>query len=130
MRPPRVISNLIPPELEGRITLTAHDFFTQTITADIYYCRWIFHNWSDVYAIKILKNLVPALKLGAKILINDGILPEPGTIGVIEEKSIRQVVAKGTEFNVAHGFKTMDLLQFVTKPEKSHMWLNEAIWMP
>jgi hypothetical protein len=90
MRPPNVVGNLTPPELEGRVTLTTHDFFTpQPITADIYYFRWIFHNCSDVYAIKILQNLVPALKPGAKILINDGILPEPGTIGVMEEKSIR-----------------------------------------
>jgi hypothetical protein len=90
MRPPHVVGDLIPPELEGRVTLTTHDFFTpQRVTADIYYFRWIFHNWSDVYAIKILQNLVPALKPGAKILINDGILPEPGTVGVMEEKSIR-----------------------------------------
>jgi hypothetical protein len=76
MRLPHVVGNLIPPELEGRVTLTTHDFFTpQPITADIYYFRWISHNWSNVYAIKILQNLVSALKPGAKILINDGILP-------------------------------------------------------
>jgi hypothetical protein len=158
MRPPHVVGNLIPPELEGRVTLTTHDFFTpQPITADIYYFRWIFHNWSDVYAIKILQNLVPALKPGAKILINDGILPEPGTVSIMEEKSIRYVITKKTEFDVTDHPRTMDLLQFVTingrerevedwkdlfkraderfhflqawKPEKSHMWLIEAIWM-
>jgi hypothetical protein len=40
MRPPHVIGNLIPPELEGRATLTTHDFFTpKPVTADIYYFR-------------------------------------------------------------------------------------------
>jgi len=63
------------------------------VEAEVYYFRWIFHNWSDVYAIKILQNLVPALKPGAIILLNDGVLPEPGTVGGIEERSIRQVCA-------------------------------------
>lgn len=90
MRPPHVIGTLVTPELELRVCLTTHDFFTpQTVTADVYYFRWIFHNWSDAYAIKILQNLVPALKPGARVLINDGILPEPGTVGGMEEKSIR-----------------------------------------
>jgi hypothetical protein len=90
MRPPNVIGTLVPPGLESRVILTTHDFFTpQPVGADLYYFRWIFHNWSDVYAIKILQNLVPALRPGAKVLINDGVLPEPGTVGGMEEKSIR-----------------------------------------
>ncbi len=90
MRPPHVINSLVPPELQSRVSLTTHDFFTsQTVPADVYYFRWVFHNWSDAYAIKILQNLVPALKPGARILINDGVLPEPGTVGGMEEKSIR-----------------------------------------
>jgi hypothetical protein len=90
MRPPHVVGNLVPPELKSRVTLTTHDFFTpQPVTADVYYFRWIFHNWADAYAIKILQSLIPALKPGAKVLLNDGVLPEPGTVSGIEEKSIR-----------------------------------------
>jgi hypothetical protein len=90
MRPPNVTGHLVTPELGKRVSLTIHDFFTpQTVSADLYYFRWIFHNWSDAYAVKILQNLVPALKPGARVLINDGILPEPGSVEGMEEKSIR-----------------------------------------
>jgi hypothetical protein len=68
---------LISPKLEDRVPLTAHDFFDpQTVSAGGYLFRWIFHNWGDADAVKILQALVSALKLGVRILINDGILPE------------------------------------------------------
>ena len=71
----------------------SHDFFTiQPVKdADVYLFRWIFHNWSDGYCIKILRNLVPALKNGAMIVINDNVLPEPGTMGLWQEERLRYV---------------------------------------
>lgn len=81
----------IPPDLEGRIKLMPHDFLTeQSIKgADVYLFRWILHNWSDLYCIRILRNLIPALKRGAMILVNDNVLPEPGTLGQWQEERIR-----------------------------------------
>ncbi|KAI8630531.1 hypothetical protein F5Y19DRAFT_474315 [Xylariaceae sp. FL1651] len=46
-----------------------------TVKADAYFFRSTFHNWVDKHCIKILRNLVPALKLGAKIIIDERILP-------------------------------------------------------
>lgn len=95
MRPPHVVGDIVPSDLVDRISLTTHDFFTpQTVSADLFYFRWIFHNWSDAYALKILQNLVPAMKPGARVLINDGILPTLGTVGGIEGKSIRYVILR------------------------------------
>ncbi|KAI1123316.1 S-adenosyl-L-methionine-dependent methyltransferase [Nemania abortiva] len=66
----------LPADLRDRVTFMAHDFFTpQPVSADVYYFRSIFHNWADKYCIKILQNLVPALKLGARIIIHERILP-------------------------------------------------------
>lgn len=48
------------------------------VGADVYFFRWIFHNWSDKYCVKILKNLIPALKEGSKIVVSDAVLPVPG----------------------------------------------------
>lgn len=109
MRPPHVTGTLVAPELESRVTLTTYDFFTpQPVRADVYYFRWLFHNLLDAYAIKILQNLVPTLNPGARVLINDDILPEPGTVGAMEEKS-------GEDRDVCSPkCRTMDLLQFVT----------------
>ncbi|EXJ91409.1 hypothetical protein A1O1_04521 [Capronia coronata CBS 617.96] len=61
---------LLPSELQGRLSFMEHDFFDlQPVKgADIYFMRYILHNWSDKYAARILENIVPALKDGARIV--------------------------------------------------------------
>jgi len=54
--------------------------------ADVYFFRLIFHDWPDEQCIQILRNLVPALKSGARILICDQLIPEPGTVPTRLEK--------------------------------------------
>ena len=90
MRTPDILGS-VPLALQSRVLLTTHDFFTpQPVKdADVYFFRHIIHNWPDLYCIKILRNLVPALKNGARVLINDGVAPEPGTMNVFEDKLIR-----------------------------------------
>jgi hypothetical protein len=68
-----------------------HDFFTPQVVkdADVYLYRWIFHNWGDDQSVEILRAAIPALKPGAKVLINDGCLPAPGTGHWHEEKASR-----------------------------------------
>lgn len=69
----------------------AHDFLTEQPVhgADVYFFRWILHNWSDKYCVKILKNLIPALKPGAKVVINDNVLPQPGVLSQWQEERLR-----------------------------------------
>jgi hypothetical protein len=58
----------------------AHDFFEpQTVVADIYLLRWILHNWSDKHCVRILRALTPALKPGARIVINEDVRPSFGS---------------------------------------------------
>ena len=38
---------------------------------------------------KILQKLIPALKPGARIVINDSLVPEPGTLPLLAEKEAR-----------------------------------------
>ncbi|KAI0431613.1 S-adenosyl-L-methionine-dependent methyltransferase [Xylaria sp. FL1042] len=68
----------IPEELEGRLNFAAYNFLTETMSleADAYLFRHIFHDWSDQYAVKILKNLAPALKAGTRVWISEVVLPE------------------------------------------------------
>ncbi|KAJ4361107.1 uncharacterized protein N0V89_001676 [Didymosphaeria variabile] len=62
--------DVLPAELKGRVKFMGHDFFTpQKATGDVYLFRWIFHNWSDKYCQDILRNLIPALKHGARVLL-------------------------------------------------------------
>lgn len=71
----------MPDELKPRISFQAQDILRpQTLPdADVYLLRSILHDWSDKYAVIILKNLVPALKNGARVLIADFIMPETST---------------------------------------------------
>ncbi|KAG9243416.1 S-adenosyl-L-methionine-dependent methyltransferase [Calycina marina] len=78
-------------DIADRIAFQAHDFHTEQPVkgADIYFFRWILHNHSDTYALNMLRQLIPALKKGARVVINDHCLPEPGQESLWDEKIIR-----------------------------------------
>lgn len=96
---PAVLENLtfqIPEELKGRVELMAYDFFETQNTdklkdVDAVLMRYIFHNWSDEYCVRILRNLKGVLKKGARIVVQDHLLPEPGSLGLLKENSIRSM---------------------------------------
>jgi len=83
----------VPEDLRGRIRFTVHDFFTSQPVhgADVYFFRLIFHNWSDKYCGMIIQGLIPALKPGARIIIQDMLMPVPGTVPLWREKELRYV---------------------------------------
>jgi hypothetical protein len=62
---------LLESGLENRVSFMAHDFFDEQPVkgADVYFLRYILHNWSDKYAQRILKSVIPAMKDGSKIVI-------------------------------------------------------------
>lgn len=79
----------ISAEVTERIEFMPHDFFMeQPVKADVYLFRNIFHNWSDAHVIKILKATIPALRPGAHVLVNDVLLPEPGTLSWFKERHV------------------------------------------
>lgn len=82
---------LAPNGLEDRVQFSAHDFLApQTIKdADVYFMRSILHDWSDKYALKIISNLIPALRDGAKVIVNEVCLPEPNTIPAYHDQLLR-----------------------------------------
>lgn len=80
----------LPPDLKERVLFQTHDFFTpQPVQADVYFLRFILHDYSDTHATLILKNLLPAFKPNSKLLVMDGVLPEPGTMPRSQERQIR-----------------------------------------
>ena len=69
----------LPAKVKNQVSFQPHNFFTpQPTKADVYFLRHILHDYSDTYAIKILKNLVPALVPGNRLVLSEIVLPPPG----------------------------------------------------
>jgi hypothetical protein len=62
MRRPETIGT-VPENLKDRVSLTTHDFFTpQTVVAEIYFFRWIFHGFSEKILYQDLASTHPGIK--------------------------------------------------------------------
>ncbi|KAI0972042.1 S-adenosyl-L-methionine-dependent methyltransferase [Xylaria arbuscula] len=105
-----------PTNLTDRVKFMTHDFFTEqpVIGADVYFFRWIFHNWSDKYSIDILRKHIPALKKGAKIVINDNILPQPGVLSRWQEDRLRSMDLTMTEIQNSYEREVDDWARLFT----------------
>ncbi|KAI4169812.1 MAG: hypothetical protein LQ343_005461 [Gyalolechia ehrenbergii] len=81
----------LPANLQGQISFQSHDFFDpQPVKdADVYLLRLVLHDWSDKYAVMIIQALIPALKPGAKVIVNDRVLPAPGKVHYLLEREGR-----------------------------------------
>ena len=71
----------------------AYNFFAPQplVAADAYLFRWVFHDWPDHYVVRILRAQVPALRKGARILVNESLSPHPGSLPLSLERTIRYV---------------------------------------
>ncbi|KAE8382378.1 S-adenosyl-L-methionine-dependent methyltransferase [Aspergillus bertholletiae] len=143
---PETIANWttrVPVALQDRVTCMAHDFLTPQPVhgADIYLLRWILHDWSDKYCVKILRNLTPALKKGARVIVNDVCIPEPGELGPKADRDLRFMDIAMKAFNNARErdaetwrelFKEADerfRVVGITVPAGARMAIIEADWM-
>lgn len=120
----------------------AHDFLKEqpVRNADVYFFRFVFHNWSDKYCIQILRNHIPELKKGARIVINDYVLPEPGTLPSHWEEKLRSMDLTMMEMQNSKERELDDwakLLEEADKrfdftggkqPKGSNLWILEAEW--
>ncbi|KAF2683382.1 putative Sterigmatocystin 8-O-methyltransferase [Lentithecium fluviatile CBS 122367] len=88
-----VANATVPEDVQGR----------PVKNADVYYLRWIMHNWSDKYCNLILSALLPALKPGARVIIHESLMPEPGTTALWKEKNLRT-----TDLNMAGAFNAKE----------------------
>jgi 6-hydroxytryprostatin B O-methyltransferase len=85
-------------KLSSRITFLAHDFFQPQpkpagLVPVFYLLRKILHDWPFARAKDILQQLAVAIRDGgdpnSRIVIQDTILPPSGTLGRLEEASLR-----------------------------------------
>ncbi|KAI1850095.1 hypothetical protein JX266_004474 [Neoarthrinium moseri] len=131
----------VPDELQGRIEFKAHKIFdTQSVQADVYLFRLVFQIWPDKYALQILKAQIPALQPGAKLLIQDLVMPEPGEIPLWKDRELRAMdLNAGASFNgrirYMHEWKALlkaaderFVLQRAISPGRSLLSTLEIIW--
>ncbi|KAI6083657.1 O-methyltransferase [Hypoxylon rubiginosum] len=132
----------VPPELQGRIRFMAHDMFLPQpiVGADIYLLRWILHNWSDKYCLLILRALVPALKPGAKLILMEACMPDPGEVALWREKDHR-----ASDMTMASAFNAKErtkkewetliteadprfLMEGIAEPKESALAIIKVVW--
>ncbi|RDA91224.1 hypothetical protein CP533_3406, partial [Ophiocordyceps camponoti-saundersi (nom. inval.)] len=132
------------PSVAGRIRLQKHDFFEEQPVkgADVYYYRWILHNYSTPYAVKLLKKLIPALKPGARVVINEHCPRAPGAEKPWDERLIRGMdmimlallnAQERDENQFRDLFREADerfVFKGVTRSDDCRMCVVEAIWEP
>jgi hypothetical protein len=75
-------SSSYPSSVSSRVSFHVHDFWMpQSIRgAEVYLFRTIMHDYSDEYAVKILRATVPAMKPGARIIVIDTVVPPRDTV--------------------------------------------------
>jgi len=134
----------LPAALRGRVRFVTHDFFTPQPVhgAEAYFFANVIHNWSDWYAVRILRALIPALKPGARVLVCDRLIPEPGTVPLVEEREIRALdlimhillnAKEHTEAEMRALFRAADeRFEYVDTHAIPHglFKICEAVWKP
>ncbi|CAL5868711.1 uncharacterized protein PFLUO_LOCUS2938 [Penicillium psychrofluorescens] len=132
----------LPAQLQNRIRFQAHDFFQEQPIhgADVYLLRHVLHDWSNKYARKILQALIPALKPGAKVVLNDRIIPGYGEAHYLKEREGRdydmymlglQNAQERTSNDWKALFSDTDSrfnVTSVSKPSKSYLSIIEVTW--
>lgn len=104
-----------PETIRNRIKFQAHDFFTPQPTdkANVFMMRMILHDWPKAEAVKILQSIIPALKASgeeARLLIQDTVLPVPGSISSTQEALLR---VRDLTMTQSFNSKERELAEFV-----------------
>lgn len=89
-------SDSLDEDLRSRVTYQQHSFFESQPTKDAaaFLIRQCTHNWADKDVVTIFKSFVPGLEKSnpkTPLLVNDIIIPEPGTWLRHQERVVRQV---------------------------------------
>jgi hypothetical protein len=102
-------------------------FKEQPVCAEVYHFRWIFHNWPDKYCIMLLRAQIPALKAGARVVIQDFVVPESGTVPYYQERLSRYVQLRRCDNDcsyICRGFDLAMMELFNSKEREQRDWVK------
>jgi hypothetical protein len=136
----------LPVELKDRVSFETRDFFEPHVEVQedrapaAFLLRWILHNWSDDYCVKILRSLIPAFKKGTKLLIYDIVLEDGPVKDLTGHFGFQMDMTMCALYNALERrvqdferiFKATDerlVLTTVRKPKRAQMSIVEAEWL-
>ncbi|TGO58915.1 hypothetical protein BELL_1270g00020 [Botrytis elliptica] len=138
---PKVIEGAeskLDASIADRVTFQGCDFFTpRTVVADAYLFRWIFHNWPDKYVVAILRTLVPVMKTGARVIVNEILNPPSNSLSLSSERSLDIIMLSMLNPREREAEEWQDLFleadpRFgglkILKPIGASLAIIEAIW--
>lgn len=129
-----------PADVADRVQYAVHDFLTEQPVrgADVYFFRAVLHNWPDKYAVRILQSIVPALKPGSKIVIQDVVTPRLEEVERSKEVMLRTTnMGMHQLFNASNReyseyeklFRDADSrFELKVCSKKGSLWILEAEW--
>ncbi|ORY72051.1 S-adenosyl-L-methionine-dependent methyltransferase [Pseudomassariella vexata] len=132
----------VPEDIKGRLKFQSYNFFTEQPVkgADVYLLRCVLHDWPDSYAVSLLRNQIPALKKGARLLFNERCLGRPGSLSHVWDQFassadiLMQLCANGKERSredwvslLAAADERFEIAS-VTTPAHSALSIIEVMW--
>ena len=131
-----------PGDLIDRVDFVVHDFFKPQIMDPppaVFLLRYILHDWSDKYATHILRNLVPSLRKGTKVLVYEYVLEDRPVTDMTARFGFQMDGIMQTLFNAQERtakeyedlFKGADeryIVDAVRRPKGSTMSIVEVGW--
>ncbi|EXJ88623.1 hypothetical protein A1O1_05553 [Capronia coronata CBS 617.96] len=101
-------TSVIPPELRPRFTFMPHDFYSlQPVRgAAVYFLRMILHDYSDPYAMKILRAVVPSMAPESRIVIMDQVMPP--AVGLVPDPVERMMRTQDLQMMMLTNAKERD----------------------
>lgn len=80
----------VPIELQDRMSFEAYDFFTtQQRKADVRIFRVILHDWPDADVVKILRNQIPSLEPGNRIVLHEQVIDDVNQYQLFQDQMTR-----------------------------------------
>ncbi|RYO82876.1 hypothetical protein DL762_006397 [Monosporascus cannonballus] len=107
---------------------------------DAFLIRWVLHILRQKYCLRLLRAQIPALRPGARVLIQDVCMPEPGTVALWREQDLR-----ASDVHMANLFNGQErtvkewtallaeadprfVVKQVIEPKGSALGIIEAVW--
>lgn len=78
----------LPPDVADRVSFEVHDMFTpqKRTHADVFFYARVFHDWPDHECRRILEQLVPSMKPGARLVLDEHVKVPPSDAHFVAQR--------------------------------------------